>query len=62
MPDPMQWQRVKVVGADSKKGKQPSAVFRAKGPNGWFVAFEWGEGALQTLYVPDGTWDVELET
>jgi hypothetical protein len=61
MSKAMKWERVKVKPADQRKNKQPSAVFRAKGPKGWIVAIEWGEGNLRTLYVPGDKWDVELD-
>lgn len=61
MSEPLKWERVKVAAAATKKERQPSAVFRAKGPGGWFVAFDWGNGISETLYVPGEHWDVELE-
>lgn len=56
----MKWEQVKVAASTSKKDRQPSAVFRAKAPGGWFVAFDWGNGVAETLFVPGDTWDVEL--
>jgi hypothetical protein len=61
MSDPMKWQRIKVAAPASKKDRQPSTVFRAKAPSGWFVAFDWGNGISETLHVPGDEWDVELE-
>ncbi len=62
MPEPMKWERVKVAAPETKKDRQPSAVFRAKAPGGWFVAFDWGNGINETLYVVTSeAWDVELE-
>ena len=61
MSDPMKWERVKVAAPATAKDRQPSAVFRAKAPGGWFVAFEWGNGISQTLYVPGAEWEIELE-
>ena len=61
MPEPMKWERIKVAPMTSKKDRQPSAVFRAKAPGGWFVAFEWGNGVADTIFVAGDTWDVELE-
>lgn len=61
-PDSMKWERVKVEGPKSAKNKQSSTVFRARAPKGWFVAFDWGNGVAETIYVPEVEWDVALES
>jgi hypothetical protein len=63
MTEPMKWERVKVAAPASKKDRQPAAVFRARGPKGWCVAFDWGNGISQTLFVKgaDKDWKVELD-
>ena len=54
--DPLTWERVETAG----KAMVP-LVFRARVPNGYLVATQWGSSPFQTTYVPsEGDWNIKL--